>query len=149
MKWEGYNNSKKTKSILSTLNEKNISLVKENQYYISVITEILLFTACQNFAQRVDDEGAESLNRWNFLELLELCARRDTRFKAKIDVLPKNAKYTHHTIQNDLFYVMSKLGLETIAKEVKKAKYFAILAEGDIRHQQNWAVIYYGSLLSQ
>ncbi|KAL4143937.1 hypothetical protein QTP88_006185 [Uroleucon formosanum] len=72
---------------------------------------------------------AESLDRGNFLELLELCARRDTRFKAKIDVLPKNAKYTHHTIQNDLFYVMSKLVLETIAKEVKEAKYFAILAD--------------------
>lgn len=129
MKWEGYNNSKKTKSILSILNEKNISLVKENRYYISVIAEILLFTACQNIAQRGDDEGAESLNRGNFLELLELCARRDTRFKAKIDVLPKNAKYTHHTIQNDLFYVMSKLVLETIAKEVKEAKYFAILAD--------------------
>lgn len=129
MKWEGYNNSKKTKSILSTLNEKNISLVKENRYYISVIAEILLFTAFQNIAQRGDDEGAESLNRENFLELLELCARRDTRFKAKIDVLPKNAKYTHYTIQNDLFYVISKLVLETIAKEVKEAKYFAILAD--------------------
>lgn len=58
----------------------------------------------------------ESLNRGNFLELLELCARRDTRFKAKIDILPKNVKYTHHTIQNDLFYVMDKLALETIAK---------------------------------
>lgn len=126
---KGYNNSKKTKSILSTLNEKNISLIKENWYYISVIAEILLFTACQNIAQRGDDEGAESLNRGNFLELLELCARRDTKFKAKIDVLPKNAKYTHHTIQNDLFYVMSKLVLETIAKEVKEAKYFAILAD--------------------
>ncbi|KAL4104182.1 hypothetical protein QTP88_019491 [Uroleucon formosanum] len=51
-----------------------------------------------------------------------------TRFKAKIDVLPKNAKYVHHTIQNVLFYVMSKLVIKTIAKEVKKAKYFAILA---------------------
>ncbi|KAE9521775.1 hypothetical protein AGLY_017826 [Aphis glycines] len=72
MKWEGYNNSKKTKSILSTLNEKNISLVKENRYYMSVIAEILLFTACQNIAQRGDDEGAESLNRGNFV-LLNAC----------------------------------------------------------------------------
>ncbi|XP_050540287.1 uncharacterized protein LOC126904924 [Daktulosphaira vitifoliae] len=128
-KWEGYKNSKKTKSILTTLNEANLSLIKENRYYISVISEILLFTACQNIAQRGDDEGSESLNRGNFLELLELCARRDARFKAKIDILPKNAKYTHHTIQNDLFYVMSKLVLETIAKEVKEAKYFAILAD--------------------
>ncbi|KAL4119154.1 hypothetical protein QTP88_012001 [Uroleucon formosanum] len=79
---------------------------KENRYYISVIAEILLFTACQNIAQR-----------------------GETRFKAEIDVLPKNAKYTHHTIQNNLFYVMSKLVLETIAKEVKEAKYFAILAD--------------------
>ncbi|KAL4153302.1 hypothetical protein QTP88_001153 [Uroleucon formosanum] len=129
MKWEGYNNSKKTKSILSTLNEKNISLVKENLYYISVIAEILLFTACQNITQRGDNEGAESPYRGNFLELLKLCARRDTTFKAKIDVLPKNAKYTHHTIENDLFYVTSKLVLETIAKEVKEAKYFAILVD--------------------
>ena len=129
MKWEGYKNSNKSKSILSTLNDANIFLVKENRYYISVLAEILLFTACQNIAQRGDDEGSESLNRGNFLELLELCARRDSRFKAKIDILPKNAKYTHHTIQNDLFYVMSKLVLETIAKEVKEAKYFAILAD--------------------
>jgi len=97
--------------------------------YISVIAVILWFTTYQYIAQCGDDEGLESLNRGYFLELLELCVRRDSRFNAKIDVLPKNEKYTHHIIQNNLFYVMSKLFLETNAKEVKKAKYFAICAD--------------------
>lgn len=64
-----------------------------------------------------------------FLEILELCARRDSRLKTKIDELPKNAKYTHHSIQNELFDIMSKLVLESNAQEVKEAKYFAILAD--------------------
>jgi len=42
IKWEGYKNSKKTKSILSILNEANETLIKENRYYISVISVILL-----------------------------------------------------------------------------------------------------------
>lgn len=37
MKWNGYKNSKNTKSILSVLNDANESLIKENRYYISVI----------------------------------------------------------------------------------------------------------------
>lgn len=67
---------------------------------------------------------------------LELYARRASRFKAKIDILLKHAKYTHHTILNDLFDVMIKLVLETIANEVKEAKYFVIL-EDETKDKQN------------
>lgn len=127
--WEGYKQSKENKSVLVQLNHANEALIIENRYYLSTVAEILLFTACQNIAQRGHDESESSLNKGNFIELLNLCAKRDVRLKNKIECLPKNAKYIHHSIQNQLFSVMSQLVLLSISNEIKECKYFAILAD--------------------
>ncbi|XP_025207742.1 uncharacterized protein LOC112603419 [Melanaphis sacchari] len=92
-------------------------------------TCIAMWEACQNIAQRGYDESENSLNKGNFIELLQLCAKRDVRLKNKIECLPKNGKYTHHSIQNQLFSIMSKLVLQSISNEIKECKYFAILAD--------------------
>lgn len=129
-KWEGYKMSEKTsKSVLALINKGNDAIIKENRYYVSTVAEILLYTACQNISQRGNDECVESINRGNFLELLNLYANRDTRLKLKMENLPKNAKYTHHSIQNELFGIMIRMVLESIANEVKESKYFAVLAD--------------------
>jgi len=75
-KWDGYKQSRKTTSIQTQLNVANEALIRENRYYIYNIAEILLFTACQNIAQRGHDESESSLNKGNFLELLELYVKK-------------------------------------------------------------------------
>jgi len=91
------------------LNQANEAIIIENCYYISTVAEILLFTVCQNVAQRGHNESKNSLKKENFIDLLQLCAKRDVRLKNKIECLPKNSKYIHHFIQNQLFSVMSQL----------------------------------------
>lgn len=43
--------------------------------------------------------------------------------------MPKNAKYTHHSIQNEILSIMSRMVIESIANEVQKSKYFSVLAD--------------------
>lgn len=43
--------------------------------------------------------------------------------------MPKNAKYTHHSIQNEILGIMSRMVIESIANEVQKSKYFSVLAD--------------------
>ncbi|XP_050528113.1 zinc finger MYM-type protein 1-like [Daktulosphaira vitifoliae] len=104
-KWEGYKMTEKTgKSVLTLINRENETVIKENRYYIATVAEILLFTACQNIAQRGDNESSDSMNKGNFLELLCFCAKRDTSIK-------------------------SQMVIESIANELQKSKYFSILAD--------------------
>lgn len=71
-KWDGYKQSMKTTSIQTQLNVVNEALIRENRNYIYNIAEILLYTSCQNIAQRGHDESKRRINKGNFLELLEL-----------------------------------------------------------------------------
>lgn len=86
---EGFKTAEKTNTfVLILICEGNEALINENRYYIATISKILLFTACQNIAQRGNDESSESINKGNFIKLLNLCAKRDNRLKKKL-VLPK------------------------------------------------------------
>lgn len=87
--WEGFKQSIENKSVLSQLNQANKDLIEENHYYISVISEILLFTACQNISQRGHNESELSFNKGNFIELLQLYAKRDVRLKIKLKIYQK------------------------------------------------------------
>lgn len=79
VKWDSYKNLKSNEnsnvvSISSQLNEAHAKLVSENRLYIKTICKCLLYTAVQGIAQRARDESQDSVNRGNFIELLDLVA---------------------------------------------------------------------------
>ena len=41
--------------------------VKENRRYVRVVIDVLIYTACQNIAQRGHREGNDTTNRGEFL----------------------------------------------------------------------------------
>eukprot|EP00795_Rhopilema_esculentum_P017430 gene17430-biopygen6363 len=126
---------------IATLHDAAYSkLVKDNRHYMRVICEVLLLTAQRKIAQRetggsfrVADINKEALDYGpscgNFLAILGLLARHDPVVADKIRTGPKNAKYTHHSVQNAILDIMKDMVLEQIKSELNKAQYFTVLSD--------------------
>lgn len=130
--WESYKQMKSKgpdNSVLSEVSAAHRELVLENRHYIATLAEVLLLTGIQKIAQRGHDESVESFNRGNFVEFLQVIAKHDPRLQKKIEVLPKNAKYTHPKIQNEIINVMANLVIENISREVNEAGCYALMAD--------------------
>lgn len=56
-------------SILAFIYKDNEILIKENRYYISVVTKILLFMASQNITLRGNHLSNKIINKGNSLKL--------------------------------------------------------------------------------
>lgn len=109
-------------SVAVHLSEAYLKEVRENRHYISVIADVLRFSAIQGIAQRADDESASSENKGNFLELLQLVAKSDAIVLKKLENGPANAKYTHHSVQDEILSAMSGMVLSRFKTEVDSAQ---------------------------
>ncbi|XP_076321993.1 zinc finger MYM-type protein 1-like [Tachypleus tridentatus] len=114
--------------IQHALDASHAETVEENRHYIRAVIDALLYTACQNEAQRGHREGSQSDNRGNFLELLDMISRYDEIVKNKPSG-PGNAKYTHHDIQNELLDIIAGMIRKDINKEVMEAGHFALMVD--------------------
>jgi hypothetical protein len=78
---------------------------------------IVAYLALQSEPFRGHDETSTSLNKGNFLEMLDWCKERNEEVKRAFDELcPKNAKITSGTIQKDL----ANSCAQAITKEIKE-----------------------------
>lgn len=96
----------------------NKTLIKENRYYISSCSNITFYGPSKHYSTW-DNVSGTSIKKGNFLELLNLRAKRLT--KNKIDEFPKNAKYTHQKTKNEILSIMSH-----------KSKYFLVFTDETI-----------------
>lgn len=69
-----------------------------------------------------------SLNRGNFIEIINCIGSFDDIIKTKING-PKNARYLHHSIQNEIIHIISTMILNKISMEISNSVYFAIMAD--------------------
>ncbi|XP_076330907.1 zinc finger MYM-type protein 1-like [Tachypleus tridentatus] len=134
----------KTKNarIQHALDASYAKIVEENRHYIRAVIDALLYTACQNEAQRGHREGSQSDNRVNFLELLDMISRYDEIVKKKLSG-PGNAKYTHHDIQNELLDILAEMIRKDISKEVMEAEHFALMLDEtkDVSKQEQLSIM--------
>lgn len=107
---------RKNISVSTLINETHLKLVKENRKYIQYIGKALLFTAVQGIAQRGDDESENSVNRGNFLELVQLLEYFNDDFKQKRQSLPNNSKYTSPSMQNEILTVFGQMVRDKISR---------------------------------
>ena len=119
-------NANKDNDVINQLIKAKIKSIKENRYYLTAIIQSILFCARQELGLRGHDESKESENLGNFKELLHLISERDLEFKKIKQSLPENSKYTSPEIQNELIQIMSDQVIDSIIKQVKKAKPFLI-----------------------
>jgi hypothetical protein len=115
--------------ICNALDEGHSKAVRENREYMKAIVEALRYTACQGIALRGHREGEESSNRGNFLEFLHSVSKFNTTVAQKMANCAQNAKYTHHTVQDEVIALMAKMLRDQISSDVRDAGMFALLVD--------------------
>ena len=132
IKWSSFKQIKASGegSVAGQLSEAHLNLVKENRLYVSIVVDVILYTAMQCIAQRGSKENSASSNRGNFLELLSLFAKYNDVVKKKLNEEGhKNSKYTSPKIQNEILFIISRMTLEKISTEINKASCFAVICD--------------------
>lgn len=128
--WAEFNIRKEAGSKISNaLSDGHLKTVRENREYMRAVVESLRFTACQTVAQRGHREDENSNNRGNFIELLNVIGKFDKTVAQKISDNPRNAKYTHHDVQNELIEIMANMVREQISSEIEEAGLFALIVD--------------------
>lgn len=95
---------------------------------MKAIIIVLRILAVQGQALRGHIENEYSFNRGNFIEVMSAICNFDDLVETKING-PKNAKYLHHLILNEIIHIMSTMILSKISKEIKESIYFAVMAD--------------------
>lgn len=117
-------------------------VVNENKHYIKQIAKVLMLTARQKIAQRGHREDTDSLNKGNFLEILELLSENDevvrTRLKGS-----QRVKYTSPQIQNEILQILGQMIITQISNEVNESIEFSVMMDEskDISKREQLSVV--------
>ena len=108
----------------------------ENRHILKMIIKAILFCGKQCIALRGDHEQMSGMgNPGNFLSLLSILSEHDELLQRHLQApRDKSAQYMSPQIQNELLSVLSKMILNDILKEIRKAKFFAIMADEATSH---------------
>ena len=78
---------------------------------------------------RDDSTSFDARNKGNFLELVRFRAVSEEALHHHLEAASRNAVYTSKNIQNEMITVIGDALQRTIISEIKKVKYFTILAD--------------------
>ncbi|XP_074631659.1 zinc finger MYM-type protein 1-like [Acropora palmata] len=108
----------------------------ENRHILKMIIKAILFCSKQCIALQGDHEEMSGMgNPGNFLSLLSILSKHDELLQRHLQApREKSAQYMSPQIQNELLSVLSKMILNDILKEIRKAKFFAIMADKATSH---------------
>ena len=116
-------------TVTQLMNKAHAQMKKANIMYIKTLAEIILFCGRQEIALRGDDETEHSLNRGNFLELVDVIAKHDSQFAEKLAQVGGNATYLSPQIQNEIVVAIGDVILDKICSLVSKSGCFALMAD--------------------
>ncbi|CAF1669070.1 unnamed protein product [Rotaria magnacalcarata] len=119
---QNYNNNT---DVLKLINQQHSKQANENRMYLKEIIRTIHLLARQGISFRGHRENADSKNKGNFLELLELRSNDNELIKTKKEEI----QFTDHKIQNELVELMSKQVTNHMVKEIQQAKYFSIMMD--------------------
>jgi hypothetical protein len=110
---------------------------------VTASLDIARFLIAQGHAFRGHDESATSLNKGNFLEMLDWYKKRNNEVRAAFnDCCPKNAKMTSHQIQKELTESCAKEISKVIKDEIGENLFSVLIDESrDISIAEQMAVI--------
>ncbi|KAK3184809.1 hypothetical protein Dsin_032095 [Dipteronia sinensis] len=88
------------------------------------------------------DESSSSINRGNFLALLELLALNNEKIgELVLDKIPKNAYYISQDIQKEILQVFAIRVKNEILKEIRDAKFCIIVDEARVESKKEQMAI--------
>jgi len=141
--WREYDKKDSRPSILQQLNDERSRQIQQNRQNLGAVVDVLKYTALHRLSLRGHDEGEESLNAGNFLDMLKLLGKYNDNIGKKLADLPDNAKYTSSDIQDEILSTMAKMVKTDIAEEVKKSGEFSVMADEtkDVRKIEQMSIV--------
>ena len=137
-------------SIGVQLNNKVSEQVRENREKLKPVVAAIVFCGRQNIALRGhrDDSTAlqdERNNPGNLQALLGFLSEqgKNVAFHDFLATAPKNATYRSKTTQNEIVAICGNSIRDTLVKEIKEAKFFAVLADeaADISNVEQMSLV--------
>jgi len=125
----GYNEAKKSGSIINKVNTQYNQEVAENREYLKCVLETLLFCARQGIAIRGHRENEESQNKGNFQELLNLRSRDNDIIRRYFTEKEKNFRYVSGEYLNEFLGYMANIVIRDIVDNVLIANIFSIIVD--------------------
>ena len=95
-------------NVVCLVNHQRKKEIDENREYLKNIIETLIFIGRQGISLRGHRENSESLNKGNFLELLQLRANDNELINCFFRNKEKGITYTSHGIQEELLDIIGK-----------------------------------------
>ncbi|XP_022168058.1 zinc finger MYM-type protein 1-like [Myzus persicae] len=139
----GYNEAKKSGSIINKVNTQYNQEVAENREYLKCVLETLLFCARQGIAIRGHRENEESQNKGNFQELLNLRSRDNDIIRRYFTEKEKNFRYVSGEYLNEFLGYMANIVIRDIVDNVLIANIFSIIVDEtqDLSRHEQVAII--------
>lgn len=117
------------------LNNARREMIEKNRMKLRPIVSCIITCARQNVALRGHRDDAhhyiedDALNPGNFIMFLKYGAYCGNIMDLLFKDCPSNKTYRSKTIQNDILAICGEMVKEVIVEEVKKAKFFTVLAD--------------------
>jgi hypothetical protein len=114
----------------TVINKQTSEEKMNNRLRLKTSIDSIRYLISQGCALRGHDEGPDSLNRDNFLELIKLFSiYNEDVAKVVLENAPQNAKYTSHHVQKEILHVLAKRVRYAIREEIGKLKFCIIVDE--------------------
>lgn len=128
--WNDYKiNAKRGSLIDDRVDSQRRQQIQNNRHYLKTLAQILLLCGKQDIPLRGHREMDPSLNRGNFLEILQTVALHDQIIQEKLESGPRNAVYISPGIQNLMLKILGDLIRKSVCDGVKEAKMFSLLVD--------------------
>ncbi|CAF4609758.1 unnamed protein product, partial [Rotaria sp. Silwood2] len=111
--------------VLKILDKQHANEAADNQSYLIEIIRTIVFLARQGVAFRGRYENDESLNRGNFLELLELRSIDNPLITKHL----KKLKFTDYKTQNEIIDLVRQEVSNGILNNSERSKYFSVMVD--------------------
>ncbi|CAL8162116.1 unnamed protein product [Prunus armeniaca] len=117
--------------------------IADNRLRLKATIEAVRWLAFQGCSFRGHDEKKNSINRGNFLQMLEILAAYNEKVAGVIlDKAPKNASYTSPQIQKEILHVFSTKVKKAICEEIGESKFCIIVDEArDESKREQMAIV--------
>jgi hypothetical protein len=112
------------------LNAKSTEQILNNQLHVKTSINVVRWLAFQGCTFRGHDETLHSKISGNFLEMIKILASyNDKVANVVLTNAPKSAKYTSHTIQNEILQVIARKVRDKICEDIEDSKFCIIVGE--------------------
>lgn len=107
--------------------------IADNREILKVIIDVLVYIARQNIPLRGHNESSSSVNKGNFLELLQLFAKYHPILQSHLNKIGNKRKnrltLLSHDSQNRLLKILADMVRSFILKEVQRAGLFSLIQQ--------------------